>query len=80
MECGDEQEGFFIGLIEDGDPLEGFGGIEGSEFVELFRFQFSDGLTWPMPLVGAYGFNVVENDQSAASSASFGGIRNLSAP
>jgi hypothetical protein len=38
-ECGDEQEGFFIGLIEDGEPLEGFGGIEGSEFVAFFPAQ-----------------------------------------
>ena len=39
MECGDEQEGFFICLIEDGEPLEGFDGIEGPESVALFPAQ-----------------------------------------
>lgn len=39
MECGDQQEGFFIGLIEDCESLEGFGGVEGSVFVAFFPAQ-----------------------------------------
>lgn len=38
-ERGDEQEGFFIGLIEDGESLEGFDGIEGSELVDFFPVE-----------------------------------------
>ena len=39
MEYANDQEGFFIGLIEDGEPLEGFDGIESSEFVAFFPAQ-----------------------------------------
>ena len=37
---GNEQEGFFIGLIENGKTFEGFDGIEGSELVDFFSAQF----------------------------------------
>jgi len=40
VEYGDEAEGFFIGLIENRQPLEGFGGVEAAEFVELSSTQF----------------------------------------
>ena len=39
MECGDKKEGFFIGLIEDGEALKGFDGIESPEFVAFFPGQ-----------------------------------------
>ena len=37
---GNEQEGFFISLIENGKTFEGFDGIEGSELVGFFSAQF----------------------------------------
>lgn len=39
VESGDEQEGFLIGLVEDGKALEGFDGVEGSELVEFLAAQ-----------------------------------------
>ncbi len=40
MEGWDEQEGFFIGLIENGETFEDFDGIQGSELVGFFSTQF----------------------------------------
>lgn len=40
MEGGDEQEGFFVGFVEDGETFEGSDSIESSEFVGFFSAQF----------------------------------------
>lgn len=40
VKCWNEPEGFFIGLVEDGQPLEGFNEVEGSEFVDFLSAHF----------------------------------------
>jgi hypothetical protein len=40
VEEGHEQEGFFIGFVEDGEPLEGFDGVEASQFVDFLAVEF----------------------------------------
>jgi hypothetical protein len=35
VECRDETENFFIGLVKNGESLEGFDGIECSELVDF---------------------------------------------
>ena len=40
VEHGDEAEGFFIGLVEDGELLEGCDGVEGSELVDFPSAHF----------------------------------------